>query len=152
MLSRTSEYALMAVVYLTRHEEEWPIPGRQIAEELGIPRKYLSNVLRELVRTGVLEASPGKSGGFRMRRDPKTVRLKEVLAPFESATMSRENCPFGNPVCNDEDPCAGHGRWRHIKEAYHHFIDETSVYEVSIAQSAQPLQINVEECTRPKDE
>ncbi len=37
MLSPTGEYALRAVTYLAKHQPDWPIPGRQIAEEADIP-------------------------------------------------------------------------------------------------------------------
>ena len=68
MLSLTNEYALRSAVYLAQHEAAQPIPGHRIAEALGIPSKYLSVILRDLVRVGVLQASPGKSGGFRLAR------------------------------------------------------------------------------------
>ena len=60
MLTLTSEYALRAMTYLAQHEQDWPIPGRQIAQQAGIPRKYLSKVLRGLVRAEVLESSYGR--------------------------------------------------------------------------------------------
>jgi Rrf2 family protein len=137
MLSRTSEYALRAVVYLAQHVDVWPIPGRRIADELDIPRKYLSSILADLVRAGVLEATPGKSGGFRMVRPPERVRLLEVLAPFESVLTDRRACPFGNAVCSDDHPCAGHSRWRVVRQAYEDFLQESSVYDVSAPRNGR---------------
>ena len=137
MLSRTSEYALRAVVHLAQHVDAWPIPGRRIAEELDIPRNYLSSILADLVRAGVLEAAPGKRGGFRMVRPPERVRLLDVLAPFEPVLIDRRACPFGNAICSDDRPCAGHDRWKRVKEAYEHFLHETSVYDVSVSQNGR---------------
>ena len=138
MLSRTSEYALRAVVYLAQDEDSWPIPGREIARETKIPAKYLSSILGTLVRSGVLESSPGRGGGFRMTRPPAEVLLVDVLAPFESVLDDRRPCPFGNPVCSDDDPCAGHHRWRAVREAYYDFVERTSVQEVSPNSPSQP--------------
>ena len=64
MLSVTGEYALRAMVYLARNSESWPISGPRIAEAAGVPRKYLSSILADLVRSGLLEGTRGKSGGF----------------------------------------------------------------------------------------
>lgn len=71
MLTRTGEYALRALVHLTRNEKDWPIPGRRIAEETEIPAKYLSTLLSDLVRAKVLTSARGKSGGFRMAQPAK---------------------------------------------------------------------------------
>ncbi len=132
MLSLTGEYALRAMVYLTTHAEDRPIPGRRVAEGAGIPRKYLSTILRDLVRGGILTSSPGRGGGFRMARSPKDIRLFEVLAPFEPVLGDRRPCPFGNEECSDDDPCAGHDRWQRVKETYSQFLQETSVFDVSV--------------------
>ena len=132
MLSRTSEYALRAAVFLAQRSNDGAVPGRRIGGEVNVPPKYILSVLRELVRAGVLHASPGKCGGFQLARDPKEIRLADVLNPFESVAASPGRCPFGNAVCSDEDPCAGHDRWKRVKVAYEHFLAETSLYDVSI--------------------
>ncbi len=132
MLSLTGEYALRAMVYLAEHAEDWPIPGRTVAEDAGIPRKYLSVILGDLVRGGILASSPGAGGGFRMIRSPKDIRLFEVLAPFEPLLGNRRPCPFGKEECSNDDPCAGHDRWQRVKETYSQFLQETSVFDVSV--------------------
>lgn len=131
MLSLTGEYALRAMVYLARHQQEGPIPGHRIAAELDIPRKYLSTILGDLVRTGVLQASPGRTGGFRFARNPASVRLADVVGPFEQAKGARNQCPFGNATCSDVEPCAGHDPWSHVKRAYERFLEETTILDVS---------------------
>ncbi len=132
MPSLTGEYALRAMVYLTTHTEDWPIPGKRIAEGAGIPRKYLSAILGDLVRAGILASSPGPRGGFRVVRSPKDIRLFEVLAPFEPILGNRRACPFGKEECSNYDPCAGHDRWQRVKEIYSQFLQETSVFDVSV--------------------
>ena len=140
MVSRTGEYALRAVVYLAQNEDSWPIPGPRIARETKIPRTYLSSILGALVRTRVLEASPGRGGGFRMRRPPRKVLLVDVLAPFESVLADRRPCPFGNPDCGDADPCAGHHRWKSVRKAYYDFVQRTSVQEVSVNSPSRSVK------------
>lgn len=138
MISRTSEYALQAMIHLARHVDEWPIAGRKIAEEMGIPRNYLAAILRDLVRVQVLESSPGKSGGFRLARSAKDIRLYEVFAPFEPILANRRPCPFGQEACNDDDPCAGHFEWKHVREAYGRFLQKNSIYDVAFKHRKRP--------------
>lgn len=127
------------MVFLANHRDDWPISGARIARETNVPSRYLSAILSELVRAGVLEASPGPSGGFRMARPPEKVRLVEVLSPFDGSIQGINGCPFGNETCDDESPCAGHLRWKLVKEAYIQFLQETSVCDVSMREATIEL-------------
>ena len=140
MLSRTSEYALRAVIHLAQHLDAWPISGREIAEQTGIPAKYLSTVLSELVRVGILESARGKSGGFRLVDLPKNIKLIEVLSPFEQFENMR--CPFGSERCSDDKPCLAHDQWKEVVSAHQEFLCKTSIQDVSITR---PNQLKVEE-------
>ncbi len=131
MLSLTGEYALRAMVYLAQHIDDWPIPGQTIAKETKIPRRYLSSILSNLTRAGILHSSPGTGGGFRMARSSEEVMLSELVAQFEPIPANRRPCPFGNEVCSDTDPCGAHEHWQKVRETYSKFLEETSVYDAS---------------------
>ena len=132
MLSATSEYALRALIYLVHHESDCPVAGSRIAKEAEVPSKYLSRILGDLVRAGLLAGTRGKNGGYRMTRSPKTILLYEVFDLFEPVSGNRRPCPFGNTVCNDIDPCAGHSRWKVVRDVYERFLRETTVYDVAV--------------------
>ncbi|GAG38092.1 unnamed protein product [marine sediment metagenome] len=120
------------MIYLTQRDADWPIPGPEIAEQVGIPRKYLSKVLGDLVRCGMLDSAPGKRGGFRLRRPAREITLVEVLTPFEQ--FGQRSCPFGNQHCSDDHPCLAHNRWKAVLETQQRFLEETSIHDVAFAQ------------------
>ncbi len=146
MLTRTSEYALRAMIHLAQHEKDWPIAGPRIAKATEIPPKYLSKILGDLVRVGVLESSPGKSGGFRMFRTPKATSLLAVLTPFEQ--FANRRCPFGNQKCNEIDPCNAHDQWKKVIEAQQQFLAKTSVQDIAAKMSLPVLKKSSK--TKPK--
>ena len=129
MRTVSSQYALRAVVYLAQHADDWPIPGRIIARDTGIPAKYLSKILGDLVRCGVLQSSRGKTGGFSMHKRADQTILADVVAPF--MPLDTGNCPFGNQVCSDDNPCGAHDRWKHVVACQRAFLSETSVADVT---------------------
>jgi len=135
MFSVTGEYALRAMVFLARNRDSWPIPGPQIADASGVPRKYLSSILADLVRAGLLEGTRGKRGGFQMMRPAKAISLSEVVAPFEPITASRKSCPFGNKICSDKDACAAHHRWKEVNAVLTRFLEETTLQDVAVRAS-----------------
>lgn len=138
MVSLTSEYALRAMVYLARQVDRWPIPGRAIAADTGIPHKYLLSILGAQVRAGVLHSSPGRGGGFSLARPACDIMLVEVLAPVEQSLGHTRSCPFGSGVCNEDDPCPAHGGWKRVREEYARFLEETSVQKAAFVTHDRP--------------
>ena len=132
MLTLTSEYALCAVVYLGAHAELCPVPSRVIAHDLRIPPKYLGLVLGRLVRAGVLVASPGSRGGFRLARPARAIRLLDVIEPFEMIDANRRRCPFRNRECDHDNACTGHTAWMKVADAYYTFLANTSVADITL--------------------
>ncbi len=137
MLTRTGEYALRALVHLACNEQDWPIAGRQIAEQTGIPPKYLSTVLSELVRSQILTSARGTKGGFRMVRPAQKTYLFEILEPFEPILAPGRPCPFADKKCSDDDPCLGHEAWQKVRERYYSFLRKTSFFDVAIGQKTK---------------
>ncbi len=126
----TSEYALRALIFIARECQDEPVLARQIAESTGIPGNYLSKILRELVRVGVLDSTRGIGGGFRLLRPTEELRLAVILAPFES-TLQYDRCPFGSGTCSDENPCNAHEHWRPLRAAVHQFLENTTLEQIA---------------------
>src|SRR5262245_43388202 len=99
MLSMTAQYALRAFVYIAAQDEERPILAKEIAAQTRVPSQYLSRILRDAVRAGLLESARGVGGGFRLARPASRMKLFEVLAPYENV-LDRSRCPFGQPRCS----------------------------------------------------
>lgn len=147
MISLTGEYALRAMIYLARHRDEWPISGPRIADEARIPPKYLSAIMADLVRAALLEGTRGKSGGFRITRSTKRIRLADIVRSFEPVSSHRRTCPFGNVICSDTDPCGAHERWKGVKAAFDRFMEDTTLYDAA-AKREEVIAINTSRSQR----
>ncbi|HMN41040.1 MAG TPA: Rrf2 family transcriptional regulator [Phycisphaerales bacterium] len=78
MFSNTAEYALRAVMHLASATGR-PRAAKEIAEAAKIPAGYVSKVLQDLARAGILDSRRGPSGGFRLARDPGKISVLEVI-------------------------------------------------------------------------
>ena len=93
MLSQTVEYALRAVVHLASEAPE----GRttdQIAEATRVPRAYLSKVLQNLRRAGIVRSQRGLGGGMTLTKSPEALTILEVVNAVEPIQRIR-TCPLG---------------------------------------------------------
>jgi len=79
MLSKRSQYALRALSYLTERYKDGPVLISDIARRKKIPLKFLENILLELKNIDVLESKKGKGGGYFLKKNPKNIRVADVI-------------------------------------------------------------------------
>ncbi len=80
-----SEYALLALVYLSRHPQAAYIPAETIAQAQGIPQKFLEQLLLSLRRAKYLHSSKGCNGGYCLARPAEKINLAEIIRLFDGA-------------------------------------------------------------------
>lgn len=131
MLSMTAQYALRAFVYIAAQDAKHPVLAKEIAAKTGVPSHYLSRILRDAVRAGLLESARGVGGGFRLTRPRSKIKLFDVLSPFDDV-LDRSKCPFGQPRCNDAHPCGFHDYWKPIKSAYREMLEKTTLDDIGL--------------------
>ena len=110
MLSQKGRYALHALIVLAQHDGEDPMMIADIAEEAGVPRKFLEQILLELRKRGILRSLRGRAGGYALAKAPKDISFADIirvtdgplaLAPCVSVT-AYHRCED----CEDEKTCA----------------------------------------------
>ncbi len=90
-LTAKSEYALLALIYLARHQGEGWIPVQQIATAQGIPPRFLEQILLILTRQHYLKSAKGKQGGFQLIRPPDQIPLANIIRLFDGALAPTES-------------------------------------------------------------
>ncbi len=131
MISVTAQYALRALIQLAAAAPGKFLLGRDLARQAGVPRNYLSKILLVLNNAGLIEASRGAGGGYRLRRKPQEIPLAEVIGLFDR-NLTPPACLLGlRPVCSDQDPCVAHASWRRTKQCLLRFLQKTTLAEIS---------------------
>ena len=90
-LTKRGDYAVRAMLALTRGAGQGLLSARRIADAMDIPVRFLPQVLADLQRAGLIEAAPGRSGGYRLARDPESVSLLHVIEAVEGDSR-RQAC------------------------------------------------------------
>jgi len=93
-LSRTVSYALQATMQLAEADSDSPVPCRQLASQGDMPERFLLQILRNLVTSGILKSTRGVEGGYSLTRPAEQISLLEVIeaidGPLESNVELRE--------------------------------------------------------------
>jgi Rrf2 family iron-sulfur cluster assembly transcriptional regulator len=115
ILSRTSQYAIQALIYLATRPVGQSVLCRDIAIELGVPSPYLAKVLQNLCRDRLLDSTRGRNGGFSLRRGVENSNLLDIVSATEGHRIERE-CLLGHKACEDATACPMHRKWKSVKE------------------------------------
>lgn len=82
-LSRSTEYALLAVETIARHAPYDTMTVKRMAQEHQLPMGYLQKVLQQLVRANILESLRGPQGGFVLAKSVDKITLLEIIEAVE---------------------------------------------------------------------
>ena len=83
--SKKLALALEAVVDIAFNGGADPVQSHDIARRLGLPRRYLEQVLQQLVRQSVLKGVRGPRGGYRLARERRRVSVGEVIRVLQGS-------------------------------------------------------------------
>lgn len=106
-LSKKSEYALRALIELSRNSGTGLVQRQDIARRQHIPKEFLEQILLQLRAAGILGSRRGIGGGYFLVKPPHQVTLGQVirildgpLAPIacvsKSAFQKCQDCPYSN--------------------------------------------------------
>ncbi|HPT39590.1 MAG TPA: Rrf2 family transcriptional regulator [Candidatus Omnitrophota bacterium] len=90
-LTSRSEYALLALIYLSRQVSQDLVSVETIAKAQDIPAKFLEQILLTLKRSRYLRSAKGQHGGYALAKSPDKINLAEVIRLFDGALAPTES-------------------------------------------------------------
>jgi Rrf2 family protein len=108
-LTRRADYAVRASLALARAGTE-RLSVRRLAAEQRIPLAFLPRVMSDLVRAGVVEATTGRAGGYRLTRPASEISILDVVQAVEG-DVRRRTCVLRGGSCGLD------GVWRSIQSS-----------------------------------
>jgi Rrf2 family protein len=106
-LTKRGDYAVRAILALARTPGGTLLSVRRIAEEMAIPVRFLPQVMSTLVAAGLVEATTGRAGGYRLARSPDSITLLDVVEAAEGDGR-RRTCVLRGGPCGVDGHCDVH--------------------------------------------
>jgi Rrf2 family protein len=146
MLSKKTQYAFKALIYLTEQAGKGPVLISEISTRKNIPLKFLENILLELKKAGVLESKKGKGGGYYFAMDPKKVSLAKVMRLLDGpiALLPCVSLNFYKK-CDDCDEvvCGLNKMMVQVRDATLRILEEKSLADILHSPLADNLEITI---------
>ena len=130
-LTTRSRYALRALVELANQPKDQAVSLPVIAKHQRVKPKYLEQILYRLRQAGLIKGKKGPGGGFYLARNPKEIRLKQVLDAVGESTAPLQ-CVSGkaDKYCAQFSPCRMKGCWYKLKKEIDAFFNEHTLWDV----------------------
>ena len=112
-LSKTTKYAIKLLTHMAIQDDQMH-KSKELCEELDIPYKYLSAIITNLSKNGILHSSKGRNGGITFTKDLSEITLKEIIDITESSSIHQ--CIMGTGECQENGKCLLHDSWSEPKD------------------------------------
>jgi Rrf2 family protein len=114
-LTRRADYAVRAMIALGRDPARVQSSTR-LAESMDIPPRFMTQVMGDLVRAGLVEARNGRAGGYRLKPDPTQVSVLAVVQAVEGDAR-RRTCVLRSTRCSVGGLCDVHELFTDAQDA-----------------------------------
>jgi Rrf2 family protein len=127
-ITRQADYAVRAMLYLAKQQNDFNIENQQkdpslpkqkdqdrsatsrIAEAQKIPPSFLAKIISQLSIAGLILTSRGASGGVKLSRPASSISLLEVVEAIDGP-ISLNECTLTPDICEFSGDCPMHKIW-----------------------------------------
>jgi Rrf2 family transcriptional regulator, cysteine metabolism repressor len=129
--SHKSEYAILALLYITCHGEKGPVTVQTMAQELLIPKRFLEQIIHIFKKKGLVQSVRGAHGGYLMAKDPQEITIGEIVGvtegPFQTWGCVNDQDNF---FCSLQNVCAVRGIWQEIQAAMEQVLNSFNLKQM----------------------
>jgi len=127
--STATKYAIRAVCHLAHFDPGTRVQAQEISEELSIPQAFLSKILQDLTKKGLLSSTKGPNGGFELNCSPTQTSLYTLVQAVEGPRPEGD-CLLGLSLCAEESKCPIHDTGKEICESFRDSMKGISLMDV----------------------
>src|SRR3954464_11822308 len=81
MLSQRTRYTIRALLHLADRYGEGPVQLAEIAQAQNIPPKFLTVMLSQMIREGLVASRRGRDGGYWLAKPPSEISYGSIVPP-----------------------------------------------------------------------
>lgn len=127
-ISARGDYAVRAALSLASSYPEL-MSAQAVAEDQGMPKKFLEAVLADLRRAGVVRAQRGAEGGYTLSQPPRDITVGQILRAVDGPLagvrgLRPEETRYEGAAANLPN------LWVAVRAAVREVVDEVSLAEL----------------------
>ena len=132
LVTTKGRYAMRLMVYIA-HNPDRKVALREVSESEDISLKYLEQLARDLVATGLLKSVRGHGGGYLLARPANEIRAGDVLRATEGTTLPVACAALESGAgCPRENECSTIAFWAGLDDVIESYVDNVYLADLSL--------------------
>jgi Rrf2 family protein len=144
-ISTRTEYGIRILVTLARvGDGEACLSLTEIARREKLPHAYLEQLVGDLRRAGLVTATRGQSGGYRLARPSAEIAMTDAVRALEGPLIEMP-CAGVEDLehCDRPQPCSVHEVFQRVYESLSLSLGATNLAEVAATAGGPPYPLQV---------
>lgn len=139
-ISTKGRYALRMLIYLAQKKDSGFIALKEIAENQGVSKKYLEQIVPTLNNAGYLITGRGYQGGYKLAKKPEDYTVGDILRLTEG-NLAPVTCLEVTPnQCERSNSCAVLPVWKGLHKVINEYLDGITLSD--IVKNQEEIDIN----------
>jgi Rrf2 family protein len=130
-LTRAADYAIRVMIHLAGLPPETRASRSELAIAAECPEQFLSKVLQNLSRAGLILSHRGNTGGFELPAIRRSTTLLEVVEAIEGP-MRLNVCLYSDRSCARQEWCPAHDVWGQAQSAVAQVLRGATIAELAL--------------------
>ena len=138
-ISSRTEYGIRVLVTLARNQREGCLSLAEIARREKLPHAYLEQLVGDLRRAGLVTATRGQAGGYRLARPAGEIAMTDAVRALEGPLLEMP-CAGADDLehCDRPQPCSVHEVFQRVYETLSISLGATNLADVAATAGGPP--------------
>ena len=135
IITRATEYAIRAILYMSRQPVGEIIYKKDICKAQEITPAFLTKIFQPLIKEGIVGSQRGVGGGFYLAKNPAEITLLDIINSQEGPVYLNQ-CLVAEGACEREFFCPIHGAWADIRKEFMQTLSRYDFASLATRQGA----------------
>ena len=138
-VSTRTEYGLRVLITLARAEDGRCLSLAEIARREKLPHAYLEQLVGDLRRAGLVTATRGQAGGYRLAREASEIAMADAVRALDGPLLEMP-CAGAEDLehCDRPQPCSVHEVFQRVYESLSVSLGATNLADVVASAGGPP--------------
>ncbi len=138
-ISTRAEYGIRVLVTLARSDEDRCLSLAEIARREKLPHAYLEQLVGDLRRAGLVSATRGQTGGYRLARAADQIAMTDAVRALDGPLLEMPCAGSADMEhCDRPQPCSVHEVFQRVYESLSGTLAATTLAEVAATAGGPP--------------
>ncbi len=123
--TKATNYALHTILYMMEHGKNEKLSVRTLADYFDVSVTYLSKILTQLVKAGLIESVSGVKGGYVLHRGMEDISFMDVIRATEGSGAFF-HCGF-----EENNKCPIHKVMAEAESIMENYLQEKKLFDIA---------------------